>query len=330
MWPEATAVSYVLPIRWPEDRGRDELTDYLRWLSGRAEVLVVDGSPPAAFAEHSRRWGAIVRHMPPHADLHFASGKVKGVTTGVREATFPRIVIADDDVRYDDAGLQRVAELLDHSDLVRPQNYFDPLPWHAVWDGGRSLINRALAADFPGTLGVRRDTFLAMNGYDGDVLFENLELIRTVQAFGGTVSTPMDLFVRRLPATDRHFWSQRLRQAYDDFSQPARMGVALSVLPALVLAPRGARAWLGAAMAGLTVALAEWGRRRGGTSRVVPARVALCAPVWVAERAVCSWLALGARVALGGVPYGSVVMQRAATPRAQLRRRFAAEAPPRP
>jgi hypothetical protein len=320
------SLSYVLPIRWTGDRGLDELTDYLGWLAARAEVLVVDGSPAPAFAEHSRRWGAIVRHMPPHEDLAYASGKVNGVTTGVREATGDRVVIADDDVRYDEPALRHMAGLLDSADLVRPQNYFDPLPWHAVWDGGRSLINRALAADFPGTLGVRRDTFLAMGAYDGDVLFENLELIRTVQAFGGTVATPMDLFVRRLPASGRHFWSQRVRQAYDDFSQPARMALALSLVPGLALAPRGSRAGLGIALAGLTMAVAELGRRRGGADRVIPARVSLCAPAWVAERAVCSWLAVGARLTIGGVPYAGAVMRRAATPRAQLRRRFRARA----
>jgi hypothetical protein len=32
---------------------------------------------------------------------------------------------------YDGASLRRLLDLLDEFDLVRPQNYFDPLPWHA-------------------------------------------------------------------------------------------------------------------------------------------------------------------------------------------------------
>ena len=311
-------LSYVLPIRWCGDRGLDELSRYLRWLSERTEVIVVDGSPGPAFAEHARRWAGVARHLAPHADLTFASGKANGVATGMREASHDRVVVADDDVRYDAAGLFRMAALLGEADLVRPQNYFDPLPWHAVWDTSRSLINRAFSEDFPGTLGVRRATFLAMGGYDGDVLFENLELIRTVEAAGGTVASPADLLVRRLPPSASHFWSQRVRQAYDDFAEPARMCVALALLPALALVPRGARARLGAGLAISAVALAERGRRRGGADRVIPGRAALAAPAWVLERAVCSWLALGARLVLGGVPYGGAVMRRAATPRRRL------------
>ena len=119
-------------------------------------------------------------------------GKVNGVVTGVRECSHERVVIADDDVRYDAAALRRVVALLDEADLVRPQNYFDPLPWHARWDTARSLLNRVFTGDpafpvgdFPGTLAVRRSAFLASGAYDGDALFENLELMRTIRAAGG-------------------------------------------------------------------------------------------------------------------------------------------------
>ena len=115
-------------------------------------------------------------------------------------------MIADDDVRYDEAALTAVHRLLGRADLVRPQNYFDPLPWHAWWDTGRTLLNRALGADYPGTLAVRRSTFLAMGGYDPDVLFENLELIRTVRGVrrhrgrpGLAVRTPAASGRRALP-----------------------------------------------------------------------------------------------------------------------------------
>jgi hypothetical protein len=36
-----------------------------------------------------------------------------------------------------------------------------------------------------------------------------------------------------------------------------------------------------------------------------PFSAAMCAPVWVAERAFSVWIALGARLVLGGIPYGS-------------------------
>ncbi|MCC3281835.1 glycosyltransferase [Arthrobacter caoxuetaonis] len=80
------------------------------------------------------------------------------VLTGIRHARTETLVIADDDVRYTADSFRRVADLLQSADVVRPQNNFSDLPWHARWDTARSLLNRALGADYPGTLGcgVRR------------------------------------------------------------------------------------------------------------------------------------------------------------------------------
>lgn len=304
-------VEYVLPLRWSDEDGFAELTDYLRWLSERVSVTVVDGSPPELFARHARRWAALVRHLAPDPALRFLNGKVNGVLTGVHLARHERIVVADDDVRYDEDALRVVHRLLAYADLVRPQNYFDPLPWHACWDTGRTLLNRAFGADYPGTFGLRRSTVLAMGGYDGDVLFENLELLRTVRGFGGVEACPPDLYVRRLPPTARRFWSQRVRQAYDDLAVPPRMLFFLAVLPAVTaLAVRDRRALLVAA-AGV-VALAELGRRGRGARTVFPLRGALLAPAWVLERAVCSWAALGLRFGRGGIRYAGHRIRTAA------------------
>ena len=313
-------VTYVLPIRAHSADGLDELTDYLRWLATRVEdLVVVDGSGDALYAEHARRWTPALRHVRPHDDLTFVSGKVNGVVTGLREAAFDRAIVADDDVRYGSAELVRMCELLEDAHLVCPQNYFAPMPWHAIWDTGRTLVNRAFSRDLPGTLGVRRDLVLAMGGYDGDVLFENLELVRTVKAARGRVVAPLDLFVRRLPPTSSHFLSQRVRQAYDEFARPGRMIASLAVVPAIALAPRPGRA--AGVLVALCATLAEVGRRRAGGRRVFPPAAALAAPAWAAERAVCAWLAVGARVVLGGVPYGGAVITRAANPMRRLRAR---------
>jgi hypothetical protein len=86
---------------------------------------------------------------------------VAGIRTGIRHASHERILIADDDVRYDPESLRRTVELLGEYDLVRPQNYFQPLPWHARWDTARTLLNRSLGGDYPGTLAVRRSRMLA-------------------------------------------------------------------------------------------------------------------------------------------------------------------------
>lgn len=66
----------------------------------------------------------------------------------------------------------------------RRKTSFAPLPWHARWDSARSFLNRAFGDDYPGTLGVQRSALEKTGGYCGAVLFENLELIRTLQAHG--------------------------------------------------------------------------------------------------------------------------------------------------
>ncbi|MCK2215720.1 glycosyltransferase family 2 protein [Actinomadura sp. ATCC 31491] len=298
-------LDYVLPLRWyddTDDRALDELTGYLRRLSRHARIVVVDGSPPALFARHARRWRGLAVHVPPDPDAACANGKVAGVLTGMRLARAEHVVIADDDVRYGPEELAAVRRLLARADLVRPQNHFSPLPWHARWDTARSLLNRGLGADYPGTFGVRRSFFERMGGYDGDVLFENLELIRTVRAHGGTEVAPPGLYVRRLPPEASRFWSQRVRQAYDDLAQPARLALFLSVLPAVAAALLRRRPGLVVAGAAAVTALAEAGRRRAGGRRVFPWDTSLFAPLWVLERATCSWLAVAAALR-GGVPY---------------------------
>ncbi len=310
---------YVLPLRWQADHDAGELTAYLRRMAGTCQVIVVDGSPDAVFARHHRAWEPFACHLRPDPDLAFRNGKVNGVITGMRAAGGDRVIIADDDVRYDDRSLARVLALLDDADLVIPQNYFSPLSWHAAWDTARTLINRAVSMDYPGTMAVRRPAFFRAGCYDGDVLFENLELIRTMRVAGARVEPAPQAYVRRLPPAARHFAGQRVRQAYDSLGQPPRLAAELALLPAIALAARARRyaalSWAAVAAAGL----AEIGRRRHGGTTVFPLVSSFLAPAWVAERSVCSWLALACRLR-GGVAYAGHRLPRAATPVAVLRR----------
>ncbi len=324
------SVSYVLPLRWAEAGPIEELSAYLRSIGEVVdEILVVDGSPPPVFADHAAALDGVARHLAPHPDLDFQMGKVNGVLTGVRECANELVVLADDDVRYRPATLRRAVALLGEADLVRPQNYFDELPWHARWDTARSLLNRVFTGDptfpvgdFPGTLVLRRSALLAVGGYDGDALFENLELMRTIRAAGGRVVTPLDLYVPRQPPSTAHFLSQRVRQAYDDFAIPPRIGAFLALGPLAVHSwRRGRRRRLaGGALASIFVA--EVGRRRAGGTTRFPLSGSLLAPAWVAERSLCAWLALGAKLR-GGVPYGERRLALSATPMRRLRRRHA-------
>ena len=322
----ANGLTYILPIKTAAPPSA-ELVGYLKELAidATVELIVVDGSSDEIFNLHSSLLPPSVRHVHPDPSLTTPMGKVGGVLTGVRLASHERMIIADDDVRYDPRSLNQVRAALDEADVVRPQNYFFPLPFHAVWDTGRALLNRISGGDWPGTLGVRRSAMRRTNGYDGSAMFENLELVRTVVASGGFESVRPDIYVLRRPSTSRHFWSQRVRQAYDELARPARLAIQLAILPAIaLLVMRGD--WLALATAVLVIiAMAEIGRRRFEGTRFFPFVASVFAPAWVAERAVCSWLAVGSKIFLGGVTYRGCVLEHAATSMRVLRRRYAAE-----
>jgi hypothetical protein len=105
------------------------------------------------------------------------------------------------------------------------------------------------------------------------------------------------------------------------------MAVELAVLPlGVVLIAR--RRFLPLLLAAIGLAsIAEAGRRRAGGASRFPASSSLLAPVWVAERAVCSWLAVWARIDQGGVRYAGTVLAKSASSPRQLRRRLAGRAP---
>lgn len=325
--PELT---YVLPIRRTAVRVEDDLAEYLAELAALLPVVVVDGSPPAVFAYHAASWPRTIVHRPVDPDrLGDLNGKVAGVVTGLRRVRTAKAVIADDDVRWDAFTLRRLAELLDRADVVRPQNVFVPLPWHALLDSGRSLIARATGGDWPGTLGLRMDAWARAGGsYAGDVLFENLELVRTVRAAGGRELPAADLFVRRRPPATPQYLGQRVRQAYDEFARPGRFAVQLALAPALLLGLRRAPLATAAAFVLGAAGVAEAGRRRDGGTAAFPAAAALCAPAWVLERAVTAWCALALRPLRGGVRYSHGTLRTAAHSERRLRARLAAPAGP--
>ncbi|MDM7831601.1 glycosyltransferase [Cellulomonas edaphi] len=311
-------LEYVLPLRWSDDAEADELTHYLAQLAEQVPVTVVDGSPPDLFTAHAARWRSMVRHVPPDS-WPGGNGKVAGVMTGVRLARSEAVVIADDDVRWDAEQLSRAVALLADADVVRPQNVFSPLPWHARWDSARTLVNRGVHSDFPGTLVVRRSALLRAGGYRGDVIFENLELVRTLRVAGGREVRADDLAVVRRPPTAGRFWQQRVRQAYDSFAQPARLVAEASVVPLVVLSAFRRRPAVPVALALTVTALAARGRARPGAD-VIPVWTVALAPLWLAERAVCCWGAVAMR-ATGGVRYRGRRIRGAASSERALRRR---------
>lgn len=307
--------SYILPIATQVAQVRS-LSGYLRRLSEMIDdVVVMDGSPQDVFDAHACAWSSYVRHLRPEVDM--SNGKVAGVMAGIRAAHHDSIIIADDDVRYRRAEVLRMLDLLREYQVVRPQNVFFPMTWHARWDTGRSLLNRVIGGDWPGTLGIRGSKLLEVGGYSGEVLFENFELVRTLVAAGGRESVPLDLYVTRRPPSTQHFFSQRLRQAYDEWARPGHFVAQLALLPGTIalsgLSPGGLALGLVSA-----VAVAELGRRKAGGPSVYGSASALWAPAWLAERAVTSWMAFGTRLFFGGVRYGHARIRNAATPKKVL------------
>ena len=313
-------ISYVVPVRCDSVcGGHNELRRSLEQLRDAGiDVVVVDGSSGTAELIHKEAFLG-VRHLLVEIGPG-VNGKVRAVHTGVAAVIHERVVIADDDIRFERRSLERLAGLLDEADLVVPQNYFaEPHRWHTYWDTARTLLNRAFGHDYPGTLAVRRSMFIDMGGYDESALFENLELIRTVRTAGGRVRWAPDLFVRRAAPTMPGFLRQRVRQAYDDLGQPVRLVCELSLLPLFTWGALRHRRTLGVGI-GSTVALAELGRRRNGGRQVFPLRASLAAPLWVAERACCVWVAVWLRVVKGGVLYRGSRLREAASPLGELRR----------
>lgn len=317
------ALSYILPMRRdvpPREDEFSELNAYLDLLDDVvSDVMVLDGSPTAVFARTSCAVPPGVRHV--QVEMRNPNGKVDGVMAGLRLARERNVVIADDDVRYTRESLQQVALLLQRCELVRPQNYFEPAPWHALWDTSRTLLNRLTGGDWPGTLGVNRDVVLRAGGYSAGVMFENLELARVVRAAGGRARSAPGVYVRRLPPTFRRFLGQRVRQAYDELARPPRLITQLAILPLVVVVAARRRPSLLVALAASAVAAAEMGRRRHGGRRHFPWQADLFAPLWLLERGLTSWLAVASQLCLGGVRYRGRIVPHAAHSARWLRRR---------
>ena len=321
------AAEYVLPLRWADDREFDDLTQYLGWLAGQLDVTVVDGSRPPIFERHAAAWGGRVRHLAPTVPVR-GNGKIAGVISGVCAARHEAVIIADDDVRGIEQPSERAIELLDRGDRS-VRRTFRPTPWHAKWDTGRSLVNRAVGGDYPGTYAVRRSTFVRMGGYAGDVLFENLELARTVIAHGGTeVVGPTCCFVDRRPPTTRHFLgsgcgrptttSRNPASSVVEAKRPARAGPRPSPLAANLRHPAiRRRDHRGAARPD------RWPWRRlgrridGGMEPSTHPTAALLAYAGLAERMLTIWIAIGYRLR-GGIPYAGSRIRLAAHSAATL------------
>jgi len=314
----AARCTYLLTIRRVcfDKRVAAEFRDYFGLLTDAGcEVLVVDGSPPAVFAAHAGAWKGACRHVSVDPQYQYLNGKVNGIHTGVAHSAHERIILADDDIRYKPEDVQRMARLLAFHEMVRPQNYLSPLPFWARTEAARMLINRAWIAegDYPGTLGVRRGAMLRVGHYDGDVLFDNEEIVRHFRSRGAGVYYARDFFILKRPPSFRKWIEQRPRQAYEDFVMRVKTAFFAALPPALALAWLAA-GWRWSLVLAVVVAcgatlLAARGLGDGAAPFFMP-RLCLYAPLWVAERAVSTYWAFYWRAIYGGYPFGDKLLAK--------------------
>jgi hypothetical protein len=311
--------TYLLPIlRARVQRGEIRVfAQYFLYLArAGCEVIVVDGSPPEIFDQHHRTWRQICRHVAVDPKYTYLNGKVNGVHTGVDLATWENIILADDDIRYTTDDLRYVCDRLCRYEMVRPQNYISPLPWWARIETARMLINRGMlrTGDYPGTCAFRRSFYLRVGHYDGDVLFDNEEIVRHFRLNGADVFCALGTFILKRPPTFLKWLEQRPRQAFEDFAMRAKTVLFLSLFPiAITLGfSHGARVALQffSFVSVCAVLLACRGLWRNKAYTYFPLYVILYAPFWVLERATSVYWALYWRVARGGYPFGTRLLTK--------------------
>jgi hypothetical protein len=315
----AVICTYLLPFRRARFSLREvkELASYFQALADvSCEVLVIDGSPPRVFALNALFLGHVCRHEPVDRRFGYLNDKVNGVHTGLELAASDKIILADDDIHYTPDVIAHVTKLLDEYEVVRPQNFLRPLPWWAKMEMARMLINRATlaTADYPGTCAFRRSTIHKTGHYDGDVLFDNEEIIRHFAHNGCRITYGLDLFVQKQPPTLRKWIEQRPRQAYEDFGLRVKTALFFGLLPflivvALLAGARGIEACLGVvAIASTLLALQGWAR--GHAPEVFPFYCCFFAPLWLFERTLSTYWALWFYLTRGGYPFGEHLLSR--------------------
>ena len=294
-----------------------ELANYFSTLiAAGCDVLVIDGSPAPVFQQNDEAWRAVCRHEKVDRSFGYLNDKVNGIHTGVRLASTEKVILADDDIRYAARKIDLVCKMLDDYEVVRPQNYLRPLRWWGRMEAARMLINRAMlqTADYPGTCAFRRTTMLRVGHYDGDVLFDNEEMIRHFAAAGASINYATDLFVRKRPPTFRKWIEQRPRQAYEDFGLRPKTAlfIGFPVIATWIAAAAGWKAfvvclsWI--AMA--AVMTAAIGRFRGTASKYFPLSVCFFAPLWILERSLSTYLAVYWYFTRGGYPFGDKILSK--------------------
>jgi hypothetical protein len=296
--PQDRRCTYLVVIERDREPAEDlrDLASYLSTISvANCEVIVVDGSPSPIFESNRAvlRW--VARHIAARPRHHNFAGGIDAVRTAVDVSNCDKIIVADENVRYEVNAIDGICNLLDEHEVVEPQDYFNPLPWWSGIEAGRMLVHRGVEPlpDHGATFGIRKSSIRGLRGVD--VAWSNGEdAVRRLASQGAEVFSACDVFVRRLPPPLDTWLRDRPRQADGDFAMPVKTAFFFALLPMAILlavigGPRLAGGYAGAiAFASMALAL----RGRGGATTFFPLRACVCAPLWVLERSVSVYWAL--------------------------------------
>jgi hypothetical protein len=183
-------------------------------------------------------------------------------------------------------------------------------------ESARMLINRATLkiGDYPGTCAFRRSTMLRLGHYDGDVLFDNEEIVRHFARFGATINYAVDFFVQKRPPTLRKWKEQRPRQAYEDFGLRAKTALFLALpfilITSAIIAGLAGFILCAVLLSIFATALACAGGARGEAGEYIPGWICLYAPLWIFERSFSTYWAVYWHLRHGGYPFGDKLLTK--------------------
>lgn len=285
-----------------------EISYYLSLLNSTGcEVIVVDGSPLEVYAAHEGAWFSLCRHVKIASRYHSTSLHINSLYTGISMAQCQKIIFASDTVRYTPDDLLRMCELLEHFELVRPQNYLFPLNWWSQIESVGILVNRTIlpGGDSPETFGFKTPAFQKFCSRK-DKAFETAEdVTRQFIMHQAKVCFALDFLIQRNSPSFKDWCSECFRDTYKNFSFGLKPWIFLLMIPLGILLSL----FLGTQFLGFyfvsillnLITITFLGRFRGG-SRFFPLKLSFAAPAWLAERILCHYKTLFWLLTPGGHP----------------------------
>lgn len=281
--------------------GPAELTSLAGYLSSLSvagcEVVILDSNSNPVFEDNARvlRW--VGRHTGVRAIYRSAFGVVDIVRAAADLASCEKVIVADAGARWNADSIGEACELLDVHEAMVPEEYLGAERWWSSLDAARLLLRRGLNFEPAGatTFAFRRTVVRALRTFPPAVDDDHLRRL----ILGGVEVFPASGTFVQLQSTELEHWvGSRPRVASGSFNEPVQAAFFFAVVPTLLLVafaagPRVAAALLGI-MAFGTITLSL--RGRAGAAAYFPMRTVLLAPVWLLERSVSVYWALGAKL----------------------------------